>query len=291
MSIQQLLPIGLAFIMFTVGIGLKVKDFKQVALHPRALFVGLGNQIILLPLVGLSLAILYDGPVEFAFGIMILAACPGGITSNLLSVLAKGNAALSVSMTAITSLASIVTVPVVLGLSHFILIGDSAQIEMPVGRVMAGIFLITGLPIALGMILNAKLPAFSKNIQPKTRTIATVIFALIVAGAFISNKDNIAQHFLNIGLFLVALNLITMMLGFLSAWVSHRNPADTITISLECGLQNAALAIFIAVNVLNSPTLMVPAIIYALVMNFSAAGMIWFVRRQRFSTRLTHPGK
>lgn len=291
MSIQQLLPIGLAFIMFTVGIGLKVKDFKQIALHPSALFVGLANQIILLPLVGLSLAILYDGPVEFALGIMILAACPGGITSNLLSVLAKGNAALSVSMTAITSLASIITVPAVLGLSHFILIGDSTQIEMPVARVMAGIFLITGLPIALGMLLNAKLPNFSKKIQPRTRTIATVIFALIVAGAFISNKDNIAQHFLSIGLFLIALNLITMMLGFLSAWVSHRNRADTITISLECGLQNAALAIFIAVNVLNSPILMVPAIIYALVMNFSAAGMIWLVRRQWFSTQVSHPSK
>jgi len=290
-SIQQLLPIGLAFIMFTVGIGLKVKDFKQVAIHPNALIVGLGNQIILLPLVGLSLAILYDGPVEFAFGIMILAACPGGITSNLLSVLAKGNAALSVSMTAITSLASIVTVPAVLGLSHFILIGDGTQIQMPVERVMAGIFLITGLPIALGMVLNAKFPHFSKKIQPKTRTIATLIFALIVAGAFISNKDNITQHFLNIGLFLIALNIITMALGFLSAWVSHRNHADTVTISLECGLQNAALAIFIAVNVLNSPVLMVPAIIYALVMNFSAAGMIWFVRRQQVSTQVTHPSK
>lgn len=291
MSIQQLLPIGLAFIMFTVGIGLRARDFKQVALHPNALLVGLGNQIVLLPLVGLSLAILYDGPVEFAFGIMILAACPGGITSNLLSVLAKGNAALSVSMTAITSLASILTVPAVLGISHFILIGDSTDIQMPVERVMAGIFLITGLPIALGMLLNAKFPAFSATVQPKARTVATLIFALIVAGAFISNKDNIAQHFLDVGLFLVALNIITMGLGFLSAWVCHRNHADTVTVSLECGLQNAALAIFIAVNVLNSPVLMVPAIIYALVMNFSAAGMIWFARRKQLPTQVAHPTK
>jgi BASS family bile acid:Na+ symporter len=279
MSIQQLLPLGLAFIMLAVGIGLRISDFKQVALHPKALFVGLGNQIILLPLIGFGLASFYNGPSTFAFGIMILAACPGGITSNLLSVLAGGNAALSVSMTAVTSLASIITVPVILGLAHFLLFGSDTEIYMPVGQVMAGIFLITGLPISIGMVLNAKLPNFCTRHQPKIRAAATLIFALIVAGAFINNKDNIAHHFFDIGLFMVLLNICTMTLGFLSARACRSQRADCTTISLECGLQNVALAIFIAVNVMDDPNLMIPAIIYALVMNFSAAGLIWIIRR------------
>jgi len=286
MTIQQLLPLGLAFIMLAVGIGLRVDDFKQIALRPRALLVGLSNQIVLLPLIGLALALLYTGPKEFAFGIMILAACPGGITSNLLSVLAGGNGALSVSMTAVTSLASIITVPLILGLSQMVLLEGNSEIYMPVNQVMAGIFLITGLPISIGMLLNAKYPSFCQKAQPKVRALATVIFALIVAGAFIANKDNIAQHFLDIGLFMVLLNIVTMSLGFYSARTCSSPPADSITISLECGLQNVALAIFIAVNVMGDAKLMVPAIIYALTMNISAAALIWFIRRT-FSTTPT----
>lgn len=279
MSVQQLLPIGLAFIMFAVGIGLRLNDFKQVALFPKAFFTGLFNQIILLPAIGLLVALAYNGPAEFAFGIMILAACPGGITSNLLSVLAGGNAALSVSMTAITSLASIITVPAILAAAHVILLGEGTHIEMPVGRVMAGIVLITGVPILLGMILNAKAPNFSRKIQKHIRSAATVIFALIVAGAFISNMDNITTHFWGVGLFLVLLNVATMTLGYGTSRILKSDRADSITISLECGLQNAALAIFIAINVLGNPNLMIPAIIYALVMNISAAAVILMVRR------------
>jgi len=286
MTIQNLLPMGLAFIMLAVGIGLRTDDFKQIALHPKTLLVGLTNQIVLLPLIGLALAFFYTGPKEFAFGIMILAACPGGITSNLLSVLAGGNGALSVSMTAVTSLASIITVPVVLGLSQTLLLEDSSNIYMPVDQVMAGIFLITGLPISIGMLLNAKYPSFCQSVQPKVRALATVIFALIVAGAFIANKDNIAHHFFDIGLFMILLNIITMTLGFYSARICHSKPADRITISLECGLQNVALAIFIAINVMGDAKLMVPAIIYALTMNISAAALIWFIRRT-FSTTAT----
>ncbi len=279
MSVQTLLPIGLAFIMFAVGIGLKLNDFKQIALFPRAFFTGLLNQVFLLPLIGLGIALAYNGPAEFALGIMILAACPGGITSNLLSVLAGGNAALSVSMTAVTSLASIFTVPLVLAISHTLIFGDSTHIQMPVGRVMGGIVMITGVPILLGMILNAKAPALCQKIQKHVRSLATLIFALIVAGAFISNMENITKHFLDVGLFLVLLNIATMGLGYFSARILNSARPDSITISLECGLQNAALAIFIAINVLGQPNLMIPAIIYALVMNISAAGVILLVRK------------
>jgi len=288
MSIQQLLPIGLAFIMFAVGLSLRIQDFKDVVLYPRAFFTGLLNQIILLPVIGFILIYFYNGSPEFALGIMILAACPGGITSNLLSVLAGGNTALSVSMTAVTSLASIVTVPAVLAMSYMVIYDNSAHIEMPVGRVMAGIFLITGVPIVLGMLVKAKIPNLTTLFQPYVRVIATVIFALIVAGAFIANKDNITQHFLDVGLYLVGLNIITMALGYASARILKRPRADSITISLESGLQNVALAIFIAVNVLGKPELMIPAIIYALIMNISAAFVIMLVRKTVPENAITH---
>ncbi len=275
---QQLLPLGLAFIMFGVGIGLRFQDFKQVAMYPGALFIGLANQIFILPLIGLFIALLYNGPVEFALGIMILAACPGGITSNLIAVLASGNAALSVSMTAVTSLASIFSVPVVLYAAHLVLLGDAHPIQMPVGRIMAGIFLITVLPVVLGMVLNLKLPKLCLTIMPYVRSTATLIFALIVAGAFISNMDNITLYFFDVGLFLVMLNIATITFGFVSAKKLKCDRANSITICLECGLQNVALAIFIAINILNDANLMIPAIIYALVMNISAAGIIFLVR-------------
>ncbi|MDV7341070.1 bile acid:sodium symporter family protein [Terasakiella sp. A23] len=287
---QQLLPLGLAFIMFAVGIGLRFENFKEVALHPQAFFVGLANQVLVLPLIGLLVVSFYNGPVEFALGIMILAACPGGITSNLIAVLASGNAALSVSMTAVTSLASIFTVPAVLYGAHLFLMGDGHAIQMPVGRVMAGIFLITGVPVLLGMFLNLKLPSLCKSVMPYVRSTATLIFALIVAGAFISNMDNITTHFFDVGLFLVLLNIATIGLGFLIARKLNCNRADSITICLECGLQNVALAIFIAINILNDANLMIPAIIYALVMNVSAAVIIFLVRATT-PKALPHPSK
>jgi bile acid:Na+ symporter, BASS family len=279
MSVQQLLPIGLALIMLAVGLSLRIKDFKDVVLYPRAFLTGLLNQIILLPAIGFGLIFFYNGSPEFALGIMILAACPGGITSNLLSVLAGGNAALSVSMTAVTSLASIFTVPAVLSISHMIIYGSSAHIDMPVVRVMAGIFVITGVPIILGMTLKGKASNFTKKVQPYVRALATVIFALIVAGAFLANKDDITQHFLDVGISLIALNVITMALGYISARILKLPQADSITICLESGLQNVALAIFIAVNILGKPELMIPAIIYALIMNISAGFIIILVRK------------
>jgi len=279
MTVQELLPIGLAFIMFAVGLSLRIQDFQDVVLYPRAFFTGLLNQIIILPALGFLIIYFYDGSPEFALGIMILAACPGGITSNLLSVLAGGNVALSVSMTAVTSLASIITIPTILSLSYMFIYGDAAHIDMPIGRIMAGVFIITAIPIALGMLMKNKLPKIIIFVHPYIRTLATVIFALIIAGAFIANKDNIAQYFWDVGHYLIALNLLTMSVGYISSRFLKRPRADSITICLESGLQNVALAIFVAVNILGKPELMIPAIIYAVIMNFSAAFVIFLMRR------------
>ncbi|HEY9081509.1 bile acid:sodium symporter family protein [Magnetovibrio sp.] len=284
MSTDILLPIGLAFIMFSIGLGLKIEDFTRVVLYPRAIFVGLLNQIILLPLIGLAVLVGYEGRPEFALGLMILAASPGGITSNLLTTLAGGNAALSVSMTAITSLISVVSVPVILGFSQVFFLGTGQDVQMPLGFIMGSILVVTGLPIALGMGLQAWKPDSANWLRPKARHLATIIFALIVASAFVGQMDNILNYFTEIGPRLVILNVATMALGMFTARALGLAHSDRIAIALECGLQNAALAIFIAVSVLGNPILVVPAITYALVMNITAAGFIVWARRPQLRT-------
>ncbi|MBL4614771.1 MAG: bile acid:sodium symporter family protein [Magnetovibrio sp.] len=284
MSMDILLPIGLAFIMFSIGLGLKVRDFTRVFTNPRALLVGLFNQIILLPMIGIATLIGYQGHMELALGLMILAASPGGITSNLLTTLAGGNVALSVSMTAITSLLSVITVPLILGFSQALFFDANQVIEMPLGFIMGSILVVTALPIALGMAVQAAKPNEANWARPKARHLATIIFALIVASAFIGQMDNIINNFVDIGPRLIILNLATMALGVFSGWTFGLARGERIAIALECGLQNAALAIFIAVTVLGNPILMVPAITYALIMNISAAGFILWNRRTALQT-------
>lgn len=282
MSTDILLPIGLAFIMFAIGLGLTPRDFSRIFRHPRAMFVGLFNQMVFLPLVGLAVLIGYEGRPEFALGIMILAASPGGITSNLLTTLAGGNAALSVSMTAITSLISVFSVPLILGFSQVVFIGADQNIQMPLGLIMGSTLVVTALPIALGMTVQKMRPNAANWARPKARHMATVIFALIVASAFVGQMDNILNNFADIGPRLLALNIITMALGMLSGLALGLGHRDRVAISLECGLQNAAIAIFIAVTVLGNPVLVVPAITYALIMNITAAGFIFWARRPRY---------
>lgn len=284
MSSSILLPLGLAFIMFSIGLGLTAHDFTRVIRYPRAMFLGLSNQIVLLPLIGFTVLIGYTGRPEFAVGLMILAASPGGITSNLLSTLAGGSAALSVSMTAITSLLSIVTVPLILGYAQHLYLGDSHAVTMPIGMVMGSILVVTGLPIAIGMGLQKWKPAAANWVRPKARHLATLVFAIIVIWTFVGQMDDIVGNFAEIGPRLLALNVLTMAVGLYSGRLLALDHADSITIAIECGLQNAALAIFIAVSVLNSPILVVPAITYALIMNITAAGFILWARRPQLRT-------
>ncbi len=277
--LQSFLPLGVAFIMLAIGLDLRPRDFERVARRPRPVLVGLGNQMILLPMIGLALALSYDGRPEFAVGLMILAASPGGITSNLLTTLAGGSAALSISMTALTSLLGIVTLPLIIGLSQALLMGESTPIAMPVGRVMAGVFVITGLPIALGMAVRHWRSRWADRLSRPARRLATVVFAVIVAGAFVGQMDDIVANFRDIGLPLLVLNLATMGLGGGTARLLSLDRADGIAITLECGLQNAALSIFVAVTLLDSPPMVVPAITYALIMNVSAALFLLYARR------------
>lgn len=288
--IEILLPLGLGFIMFAIGLGLRVRDFTRVFRAPMSLVAGLANQLVLLPLLGAGLVMVYGGRPEFALGLMVLAACPGGITSNLLAVLAGGNAALSVSMTALSSLAGILTVPLILGLSQALLLGDSQAVGLPLEKVFGGVFVVTGVPIALGMGLNHRWPRLAEVIRPTARHLATAIFAVIVVGAFVGQRETMIAHATDVGPYVLALNVGTMALGMLTAAVLRLDLADAVAVTMEAGLQNAALAIFIATTLLGMPEMVVPAILYAFTMNLTAAAFIaWARARARAGARA--PGR
>lgn len=273
-----LLPAGLAFIMFAVGMGLRLADFVQVFRAPRGLFAALGNQIVLLPIIGGILVFIYNGRPEFAFGLMILAACPGGPTSNLLTVLAGGNAALSVSATALASMAGMFTIPLILWASQALLLGEASLVTVPPQQILLSVFLVTGLPLLLGMILNNFRSQWCDRFRLTARRLATAAFAFIVVGAFISQGSVMIRHALDLGPFVLALNVGTMALGLLTARVLNLDFADQIAVAMEGGLQNAALAIFISVSLFGVPAMLVPAIMYALLMNISAVALIAWSR-------------
>ena len=274
MPIAVLLPAGLAIIMFTVGLRLTVADFARLLADPRAMLVGLGSQLVLLPLLALLILALYPLPPEFAAGLLILAASPGGITSNLLTLLAGGDVALAVSITAVTNVVSIVTLPLVTG----------AAVSIPILPTLGGVLLTTGLPLAAAMLLRHHKPALADRLDGALRRVAVAIFAAIVLYAFWSQAPQIAAHGAELGPAVLALNAGAMALAFLWARLMRLDSRRATAIVLECGLQNAAMAITVGAVLLGKPAMAVPAILYALVMNVTAVGVV-LARRTRWKRR------
>ena len=282
------LPLGLAFIMFAMGLSLKFADFRRILYHPLAVFTGLFVQIICLPLAAFLLLQSWPITPAFAVGIMILAAAPGGITSNLLTRLAHGDTALSVTLTAITSLAGLVTVPLITGFSlkHFLpsgVVGD-----LSVAKMMIGVFMVSTLPVLIGVAINQLWSRMAVRIEKVAAPLSVGIFILIVLGAFASSWQVMMDNIAVIGPLMLVLNALIMGTGGLLAWMMGLQRFQAIAISLEGGLQNGALAIFVALTLLHNETMMIPAITYALIMNLTAAVVIfWRLQRRTLEARST----
>lgn len=279
--VGTLLPLGLAFIMFAVGVTLVPADFTRLLTQPRAVAAGLIGQLILLPLFAWWLAVAWQLPPEMAVGLVILGACPGGASSALITHLARGSAALSVTLTAITSVVALASMPIVvqLGLRHFL--GDATQIEFSIGKLVRGVFIITTVPVILGMLLRAWLPAFTDRVQGTLGKVATALFVLIVIATFVSQREALLANFATVGPAAASLNVAVMAAGIALGLVFRLNRPDSIAIASECGLQNAALGIFVATTLLAAPPLAVPSVVYALIMNLGAFALIAWARRWR----------
>jgi BASS family bile acid:Na+ symporter len=273
------LPAGLMLIMFSLGVGLVVGDFRRVFAYPRAFLVGVACHFILLPLVAFLAmkAWGFSGPI--AVGFMILAACPTGTTSNLLTLYARGDVALALSFTAFAGIVSIVTVPFFVGfaLEHFL--GAGQQVAFPVGQTMAQIFVILGVPVILGMLLRARLPAFADRIQKPLGTVAFVVFILIVFAAVSKHFALFRENTVALAPPIVAIMAVMLALGYGLSRAAGVERRQAVTVAIESSIQNVTLAIVIASTILKDNVMMLPGTIYGVLMYFVAALFVFIARR------------
>ena len=274
MLVAKLLPLGLAFIMFAMGLTLSIGDFTRLAKHPLAVALGLFVQMLLLPALAFVLLGIFSLRPQFAAGVMILAACPGGITSNMITHIARGDTALSITLTAITSLAGMLTIPLIsaFALRHFL--GEEISGALPVAQMAIKVFAVATLPVVLGMMVHHFAPRLAAAMERLARPASLVIFALIVVWAFASQWRVMMDNMAAMGPVVLALNAGIMAIGYALARVLLAERAQAVTIAIEGGLQNGALGIFVAASLLHDPVLMTPSITYALVMNLTAAAFI-----------------
>ncbi len=277
---SALLPLALAFIMFSLGLTLRVADFQAVLQHPKALAVGLFGQMLMLPTLGWLVARGIGLPPEMAVGLMVLCACPGGVSSGLLTHLAKGDVALSISLTAVTSLAAMVSLPLVVdvALRHFMASG--LQIDLPLARMVRSMFLLTTLPVLLGMALRAWRPqATAQRWEPRASRVATVLFLIIVVATFWAQREVLATHFGTLGPACVLLNAAVLGGAWTLGTAFGLERRDRISVATECGLQNSALGIFVCIELLQAPAMSAPSVVYALLMNVGALLFVALMRR------------
>lgn len=274
-----LLPLALAFIMFSLGLGLTLADFRRIIGQPTALLVGLLCHFLLLPLVAYGLVTAVGLSGAFAVGFMIVAACPTGTTSNLLTYVARGDVALAVSFTAVASVLTIFTLPLVVAwsLQHFV--GSTAAVSVPVGTVMAQTFMMLGLPVALGMLFRhffaARAIAFER---PATR-VATLLFVLIVVAAVLKNWPLLRDNFASLAPLALTLNLSMLLIGFGVAWIVRLPKRQAVTLGIESAVQNATLALVIASSVLKDDAMAMPGVVYGVLMYAGGLAFAYSMRR------------
>ena len=249
-------------------------NFKRIFSRPKAIIVGLTNQIVLLPIIAYVLLMVFDVRPEIAIGVMILAACPGGATSNLITHLAKGDIALSVSLTAFSSIITIITIPLIVqfGLDTFLSVDQKVALNIP--AIIGQLFVITVIPVSLGMLINAKNSGFASKMEKPVKIASGVVLALVIVGLVIKERANVPSYFAEAGLVTLALNIATMGIGFLTAKLLQLTEKESVSISIESGIQNGTLAIVIASEILGNTEFAIAPSIYSLLMFLTGFAVI-----------------
>ena len=270
------LPISLAIIMFGMGLSLVTNDFVRLFAYPKAVLVGLCNQLLFLPLIGFAIVVLFDLNPTMSIGVMILSVCPGGPTSNLITQVSRGNIGLSVTLTALASLITVFTIPILLSKAITYFTGDiDVVIQLPILETMLQILMITIIPISIGMIIRKRREAFALSMEKPMRTASTVLFVIIFLIIIIANKDNLTQAMKEVGLPTLLLNLSTMGLGFVSAKLFGITGKSQISITIESGIQNGTLAFVIATTILNNFEMGLPTGAYSIWMFLTGGFLMW----------------
>lgn len=268
--ITKLLPLSLAIIMFGFGLTLTPADFKRIAQYPKSVFLGLFCQMALLPLLAYIICKSFNLSSEISIGVMILAASPGGITANLFSHLAHGDIALNLTLTAINSVLAAFSLPLLVNLAYKIFAGQEQNIGLQFGKTIE-VFAIVLIPVAIGMLVKNKKPAFSLKMDKPVRIFSMVVLIVIVVGAVMKEKEQLAASFAQIGIAMLIFNLGSMLIGYMVPRVLKLSNREATAISMEVGIHNSTLAIYVAVALLGSFALALPAAVYSIIMFFTAA--------------------
>ena len=277
--VTKIAPIALALIMLALGLGLTSQDFLRVAKQPKDFLVGLICQLILLPIIAFLLLNIFNLPLEIALGVMIIAAAPGGVTSNVLTKFANGDVALSISLTAIISLISIISVPFIVFKSAELLEVAEISKEISMIGISMKMFLVVTLPVIIGMLIRKFATNFVMSKSQLIERISVFLFVIVFAAIWVEEWENIMGYIKQAGLITLVLNIVMMFIGyyvakFLASGVSQRK-----SISLECGLQNGTLAVFVASQLFTEITYLIPTATYAIVMFLTSIIYVFIVRK------------
>jgi BASS family bile acid:Na+ symporter len=276
------LPISLAIIMLGMGMTLVIADFTRIIKSPKSILIGLTNQLIFLPIIGFSLAVAFDLNPVMAVGLMVIATCPGGPTSNLITQVCKGNIALSVTLTAIASIVSVLTIPFVLSYAlDYFGTGTNVTIDLPILDTILQIMVITVIPISIGMLIRNYKTSFANRMEKPMRIASTVIFLLVFIAVVAANFNLIGNAMKEVGLVTLLLNILTMGLGFLTAKLFKLNLKNSISITIESGIQNGTLAIVIATSILNNIEMSIPIAAYSIWMFVTGGFLMWFFGKRK----------
>ncbi len=278
--IDVVLPLALAFIMFSLGLGLTREDFVLVFNEPKAFGIGVFNQMIVLPIIGFSVVTLFGLEGELAVGLMILACCPGGVTSNILTKLAKGDTALSISYTAVISVISVFSLPLIVGLSMSYFMGEVAP-DIDILGLGITMFLLTTLPVLIGMTIKHQATDMAKSMERGVNAFATILFVIIVIAAIASEWDTLIENIGTLGPSVIMLNVLMLGIGYQSAKFFNIEAAKATTVSIESGIQNATVGITIGGLILASPdgglsTLSLPSGVYGVLMYLIISPFIYW---------------
>ena len=280
MIIDIFLPLSLVFIMFTLGIGLTIQNFQNIINQPKALILGLLNQMVILPLIAFIILLIIKLPSEMAVGMMILACCPGGVTSNMLTRIAKGDTALSISYTAIVSIITVITLPIIVGFSMQYFMGSNAP-SINIFSLGLTMFCITTVPVSIGLYINTKYHDFSVSFLPIANKISTILFIVIIIGALTSEWEIFINNLNLLGPAVLSLIFLMLLIGYCSATLFGLNKEKSITIAIESGIQNATVGITIGNLILNQgpglSILSLPSGVYGILMYLVCLPFVFFI--------------
>ena len=277
--VTKIAPLGLAFIMLGLGMNLKVQDFTRVVKFPKDFLVGFICQMVVLPIIAFILIKLLNTPIELALGVMIIAAAPGGVTSNVLTKFADGDVALSITLTAIISLISIVSVPFIIFLSIDLLNIDYVLKDISMMGISLKMFFVVTVPVLIGMTIRHFATTFILNNTLLIQRISIALFVLIFISIYIEEWNNIISFIVRAGLIALILNIVMMFVGFYVAKFFATGIAQQRCISLECGLQNGTLAVFVSTQLFDEMLYIVPTASYALVMMITSVFFVFIIKK------------